>query len=203
MGKLIIFEGPDGVGKTTLSNAISEYLNYHQRPSELMTFPGREQGTIGRLIYELHHNPSKYGIESLTDISKQALHIVAHLDAIERQIIPTLKTGKNVILDRFWWSTWVYGIVSEIEPNILKALIEVERQQWGYLQPDLAILIRRKTPINRDDSIEYWQRLGQEYYFLANAEKEKYPVYFFENDGSFEDAIQSIKNLLENYLNGK
>src|SRR5687767_6166927 len=118
LGKLIVFEGPDGVGKTVISAAVTEHLKALGEPTKLLTFPGREPGTLGRLIYDVHHDPAHFGVAALTPASKQALHIAAHLDAIERAIIPTLRAGRHVLLDRFWWSTWVYGTVGGMNKRV-------------------------------------------------------------------------------------
>jgi thymidylate kinase len=196
-GKLIVFEGPDGVGKTTISREIAKYLNEHGEKCELMTFPGKEPGTIGNLVYDIHHNPSTYGIESLAPISKQALHIVAHLDAIERRISPSLKEGQHVLLDRFWWSTWVYGVVSGIDRRILKSMINLELAQWNGLKPAAAILLRRTAPIDRDDAPGYWKLLGQQYDVLARKERQQYPVFTIDNIGTLQETVGRVKEILK------
>ena len=100
-GKLIVLEGPDGVGKSTLSCALHRKLSQSSLTCEYLTFPGKETGTIGRLVYDLHHEPEKFGLVSLTAASLQTLHIAAHLDVIEQRIRPAINNGKWVILDRF------------------------------------------------------------------------------------------------------
>jgi dTMP kinase len=108
-GNLIVFKGPDGAGKTTLARELSRRLGDSGVPCEYVAFPGQQHGTLGRLIYDLHHNPKSYGINNINATSLQVLHLAAHVDAIEGQILPALKAGRWIVLDRFWWSTWVYG----------------------------------------------------------------------------------------------
>jgi hypothetical protein len=43
-GRLIVFEGPDGVGKSTLSAALVDELRARGRRVELTTFSGKEPG---------------------------------------------------------------------------------------------------------------------------------------------------------------
>ena len=102
-GQLIVFEGPDGVGKSTLSQALIKKLTDIDLPCEYLTFPGKEAGTIGRLVYDLHHDPEMFGLGKVTATSLQTLHIAAHLDVIEQRIQPALNEGQWVVLDRFWW----------------------------------------------------------------------------------------------------
>src|SRR4051794_21849861 len=98
-GSLVVLEGPDGVGKSTVSRALAQRFTKAGMLTELLTFPGRSPGTLGKLIYDLHHSPDAFGVSAVTPTAKQTLHIAAHLDAIERVIIPRLEAGINVILD--------------------------------------------------------------------------------------------------------
>ncbi len=195
-GKLLIFEGPDGVGKTTISQKIAEYLNTNGETCKLMTFPGKEPGTLGALIYELHHSPLKYGVETLTPTSKQVLHIAAHLDAIERCIVPTLATGCHVILDRFWWSTWVYGLTSNVNRHVLENMIDLEKAHWGDIKPTVAILLRRNSPIDREISLADWNKLSYEYDALSAKEKSFYPIFTLSNNGKLEEIIRQIQEIV-------
>jgi thymidylate kinase len=196
-GRLIVFEGPDGVGKSTVSKSILNYLRERGEECELLTFPGKEPGTLGGLVYSLHHDSLQYGIESLTPASRQALHIAAHLDTIERQILPALSNGRYVLLDRFWWSTWVYGLVGGIEKVLLKNLITVELTQWRDIKPTAVILLRRSSPLDRDDDLTHWQMLSDEYSSLATKEKSRYPVFVLDNDGPFLDTVDRVRKIIE------
>lgn len=192
VGHLVVFEGPDGVGKTTVATEVAQRLNANALVCDLMTFPGKEPGTLGRLVYEVHHVPYQFGIKVLTPTSKQVLHVAAHLDIIERCIVPTLASGRHVLLDRFWWSTWVYGTIAGMDRHFLKRLIDLERIFWGRLQPSTVILIRRAYPINRPDRLKDWQRLAREYDRLAAKEARRHPVAVVENTGSVEQTIAEV-----------
>jgi thymidylate kinase len=49
-GRLLVFEGPDGIGKTVLTQRVSEYLNKNGVRCALMSFPGLDPGSLGRLV---------------------------------------------------------------------------------------------------------------------------------------------------------
>jgi dTMP kinase len=195
-GNLFVFEGPDGVGKSTLSTQFTAHLRETGLDVEHLTFPGRESGTLGRVIYDLHHEPEKFGVAQLTPASKQALHIAAHLDIIERQILPMLASGKTVVLDRFWWSTWVYGIVDGIDRTLLSALLEVEKQQWGPVLPRTVFLIARERSWRPDETQGSWQQLASTYQELARQEEQRYLVKTVRNETSIEAAMKVLVEIV-------
>src|SRR5688572_6476007 len=98
-GQLYVLEGPDGVGKSTIAQALAEALHSAGLQAEVFSFPGREAGTLGQLVYRLHHDCVGLGVESVTESSRQALHVAAHIDAIETRILPALRKGIHVVLD--------------------------------------------------------------------------------------------------------
>jgi thymidylate kinase len=196
-GKLFVFEGPDGVGKTTLAMSVAEHLMTRGMDSEFMSFPGREVGTLGFHVYELHHGAARFGIESIQPLSLQALHIAAHIDAVETRILPLLKSGRHVVLDRFWWSTLAYGKVEGANHDALTALIKAERACWGETQPSVAFLIKRKTSLREQEVEGRWRELCEAYDELAVVEGKQYPVSVVRNDLEVGEALRHIIGITE------
>lgn len=190
-GALFVFEGPDGSGKTTLSLALAEHLRSKAVDCHYFSFPGSQVRSLGSLVYELHHGARTAEIESLTPTALQVLHIAAHVDAVEANILPALKRGATVILDRFWWSTWVYGRVSGVSHKALKAMIQLERSAWGKLRPTTVFLIRR-TPQLAADEMKSYEQLTREYVVLATREASHYSVRHIKNEGSIVQTIGEI-----------
>lgn len=190
-GKLFVFEGPDGFGKTTLSRAFAEYLKGQGVEYSHFAFPGNEPNTVGKVVYNLHHNPERVGVKTLTPASLQILHIAAHVDAIESKILPILKQGHSVVLDRFWWSTWVYGQLAGVNAKLLRAMIQLERIAWGKTRPAAVFLMQRNT-IAGGSLTEYVHQLSTEYTKIANKEAHHYPVKCIKNDGTVHEALAKI-----------
>jgi thymidylate kinase len=196
-GRLVILEGPDGVGKTTITHAVADHLLSKGHDVLQLSFPGKQPGTVGELVYRIHHDDGPLSIGNITPLAKQALHVAAHIDAIDGQILPALTEGKIVILDRFWWSVWVYGLVAGCSRHKLRALVEAERSVWGRVQPALAILLERTAPIERNDPLPYWHKLRDEYARLAAREKRFYPISIIENKGALAATLSTILPLLK------
>ena len=191
-GRLLVVEGPDGVGKTTICRALSEQLRSRGHDLLQLSFPGKEPGSIGELVYRIHHDEGPLRVGEISALAKQALHVAAHIDAIDRQILPALAEGKVVLLDRYWWSAWVYGLVGGCGRHKLRALVKAERSAWGRVRPVLAVLLRRPTPIDRDDPPARWQRLADEYARLAERESRLHPVAVIDNVGEPSVALAAL-----------
>lgn len=200
IGKLIVFEGPDGVGKTTIARGVADALTARGYPCELLSFPGRDSGTLGGLVYEIHHDSLSHAVRNVAPAAMQALHLAAHLDAIERLLLPTLKTERHVLLDRFWWSTWVYGIVGGAKRSVLHHMIAAELAQWGSVVPTAAVVLRRPSPLDREHDLGHWLALREAYDELAHSQRKRHPVLIVENLNTLnevrDDIVEQLMPLL-------
>lgn len=190
-GNLYVFEGADGVGKSELSRRFFENLTRSGIDCEYLAFPGKDAGTLGKLIYDIHHESGQLGIHAISATSLQVLHIAAHVDAIENRIIPALKAGRSVVLDRFWWSTKVYGLVAGAGKEILDAMVKVELLAWGNIKPTMAFLIRRNKPL-RKEPLDKWKRWCTVYDSLAAEQANHHDVLLINNNGSIDDSMRTI-----------
>jgi thymidylate kinase len=190
LGSLIVFEGPDGAGKSSIASRFTEYLNQSGSPARLFSFPGKAEGTLGWHVYQLHHNPRQFGIESLTPESLQTLHIAAHLDTIDQVLKPSLLSGTSIVLDRYWWSTWVYGREAGAVPETLDAVIKAEQLHWGSTQPSLLFLIARSDSLRSEESGPVWSRRLQLYRDLA-AKPHSFPIKEIMNNATETDSLDA------------
>jgi thymidylate kinase len=175
-GHLIVFEGPDAEGKSTLLKSLQSILQNARVPTEFLSFPGDRPGTLGKLVYELHHSLTEFGINGMSPIRLQALHIAAHVDTILQTIIPALSSGTWIVLHRFWWSTWVCGAANGIEPRALNSLIEAEKLVWGPFQSSVVFLVERSAPLRNDEKEGQFKRLSSLSRELCDSQRKIYPV---------------------------
>ena len=201
-GKLIVFEGVNEVGKSTLAASLYTNLFGRSIESELFAFPGNRVGTLGRHIYEMHHGAKRLGIDNINPTSLQLLHIAAHIDSVESLIIPALSKGKVVILDRFWWSTYVYGRATGANDKSLLQMIELECQHWGRWIPDIVFLVKREIPVTPLYDQADWDRIANLYEELANKETGKYPIERVRNDGPVDVAYTQVSRAVDLLLHG-
>lgn len=186
-GKLFVFEGPDGVGKTTVADAVRRSLGKAGIRSIVLSFPGREPGTLGELVYRLYHDPKSFGVSGISTAAEQLLFTAAHVDVIENRIIPTLDRGVHVLLDRFWWSTWVYSGVQKLDAQVLNALLEIELNVWGEIEPEAIFLLRRQIPRTKRSLA-----LRQKYQLLFRAEFQDSRAFNIDNNGTINSSVKQV-----------
>lgn len=189
MGRLFVFEGPDGAGKTTIIAEVKKRLHAVDQNCVLFSFPGKESGTLGAHIYELHHQPAQFGVEHLSALSLQILHVAAHVDTIERRIMPLLREGKTVLLDRYWWSTWVYGIAAGVPVAQLEKALAVEHLVWQEVRPTALFLMSRS-------SASIPSEIAQVYRELIEQESEKYSVVSIKNEDTIDLIVDEIFEII-------
>lgn len=196
-GQLYVFEGPDGVGKTELSTRFTAILKDRGIPATHLSFPGKDEGTIGKVVYDLHHAPESFGVTMITPSSLQLLHIAAHVDAIERVIIPALRGGTSVVLDRFWWSTKIYGLAAGSNKRLLDNMIDVELAAWGSVSPTLVFLIQRDAPLRAESESE-WRKWTELYERVCAEERRRTRIAAIDNNRSIKDAVRQLTLALDN-----
>jgi thymidylate kinase len=192
-----VFEGPDGVGKTTLVQGYAEVCRRSGERVAALAFPGNESGTLGHLVYQLHHAPTSVGVMSLTPLSLQVLHVAAHVDAIDRILRPLVADGQTVLLDRYWWSTWVYGVGEGVDRAALDGIIACEKARWGELSPEVVLLLVRNEPLRPEDAGPSWERKLRLYTELAAREAMTVPVRTISNNGSIEEALAAVRTSIQ------
>jgi thymidylate kinase len=196
-GRLIVFEGPDGVGKTTLSRRTVNWLTSRRVKSRYVSFPGCEQGSLGKLVYDLHHNPERFDCKDLDPTARQLLHVAAHVDALRKIIGPALAAGESIVMDRFWWSTVVYGRATSADDESIRLMIELEKVQWAGYSPSLVFLLHRNTSARAEQTPDQYRRLQIAYSNLAQVEEQRYEVKRISTDGTPDDTFSEIAGLLQ------
>ena len=165
-----VFEGIDNVGKTSIIHALKQQI---QEATDYrcvdIAFPGNEPRTLGNLVYHIHHHQEQYFNVPINDTSLQLLHIASHIDLIQRQLMPLSNLKYIVLLDRFWWSTYVYGLAGGVEENIIQSIIAPELLYWKDIDIKKIFLIERRER-EKDFELGKESNIIDEYRKLAQKE---------------------------------
>lgn len=110
-GTLVIFEGAEGVGKTTQVRRLVSHLDSLGSPCVQLREPG---GTpVGEAIRQVLLEPAN----TLTAETEALLFMASRAQLVAGQIRPALELGKTVVIDRFFLSTYAYQIAGRGLPE--------------------------------------------------------------------------------------
>lgn len=160
---LYIFEGIDNVGKTTIIQALKKQI---QETTDYkcvdVAFPGNEPRTLGELVYRIHHHEERYFDVPLNETSLQLLHIASHIDLLQHRLVSLSNKNCIVLLDRFWWSTYVYGLSGGLEENVIQTIIAPELLYWKNINVKKIFLIERQKK-QRDYELNQEKKIIETY----------------------------------------
>ena len=99
-GKFVVIEGGVGCGKTTQLNLLKKDL---KRNWEFYREPGSTE--FGEKVRDAVQGLHNYEVEEYASMFGYS---AARANLIRGVIIPKLKNGVNILLDRYWYSTYAY-----------------------------------------------------------------------------------------------
>lgn len=132
-GKLIVFEGAEGAGKTTQLRLLAERLTARGVECVAVREPG---GTpVGDVIRDLLLDPQA----TICPSAEALLFMASRAELVSREVRPKLEKGNVIIVDRFFLSTYAYQVVGRglAEEDVRAA----NRLATGGLVPDLTLLL--------------------------------------------------------------
>jgi len=195
-GKFIVIEGLDGSGQSTQAGKLVDFLNDNHRKAHLTKEP--TASLIGGLIRsQLNHDwKSSQECFQLLFCADRAYHL-------EKEIIPLLEKGVNVVCDRYFFSTIAYGSLDIKDKNWL---LELNK---NFLLPDLTILLKVPAKIcieriskNRYDIAlfekeELLTRVGKNFDKLA---EEFENVVVVNGENPVEEVFEEIKEIVKDKI---
>lgn len=102
-GKFIVLDGPDGCGKSTQADLLSEWIRQQGVPVVAYRDPGTT--VIGEQIRKILLNPEHVGMGDNVEVM---LYMAARGQLWKEKVGPDLTEGKCVIMDRWLSSTCAY-----------------------------------------------------------------------------------------------
>lgn len=158
-GRLIVIEGPDGVGRSTQVAMLKAWLesNGHAVLDTGMT----RSALAGKGIKQ-----AKAGI-TLGPISLTLFYATDFADRLENEMIPALRAGFIVLTDRYIYSLIARSIVRGLDPSWIKACygLALKPDAVFYLRSNVGGLIPRV--LSSPAGFDYWEsgmdiRLGDD-----------------------------------------
>lgn len=129
MARLIVFEGIDGSGKTTLSQMFYQRLQAEGTASLWLREP--TDSPLGRRIRRIAQEQDSISAQEELD-----LFLADRRWDVEINILPALRAGKTVVLDRYYYSNACYQGARGLD---LDAILRANREFAP--EPDLVFII--------------------------------------------------------------
>ena len=206
---LVVFEGAEGVGKSTQVRRLCEYLDEAGIPYAALREPG---GTpLGEEIRRLLLDPS-YDVVPRAE----ALLFMAARAQLVRRIWHERQLGRLVLLDRFFLSTYAYQVagrgLSEEDIGV------VNEFATGGLKPDVTLLLTStvaeglarvdsRGPRDRMESAgeEFHERVTEAFHdFTERDWKRRDPTFGevlkVDAGGSVDEVFARVLDKLRNFL---
>lgn len=190
-GLFVVFEGGDGVGKSTQVVELVSRLRNRRIEPVVTRQPG---GTpIGEKLRELLLDP---GHPELTARTEALVYAADKAQHVEEVILPALAHGKVVVCDRYVDSMIAYQGAGRVLD--LAEVEQVARWATGGLRPDLTVLLdidpaEAVANIRQQDRLEaaglnFHRRAREHFLRLTDEDPERYLVL---------GARESRKNIAE------
>ncbi len=127
-GKLIVLEGPDGVGRSTQIALLREWLEASGYAVYASGFKRSELASRGIETAKQGH--------TLGGLTMALFYATDFADRLERDIIPALQAGFVVLTDRYVYSMIARGMVRGVDKGWLQSLMGIA------LVPDAVLYLR-------------------------------------------------------------
>jgi len=149
VGRLIVIEGADGVGRSTQVSMLKPWLesNGHAVLDTGMT----RSALAGKGIKQ-----AKAGI-TLGPISLTLFYATDFADRIENEMIPALRAGFIVLTDRYIYSLIARAIVRGLDPKWIKSVygLALKPDAVFYMRTNVSDLIPRV--LTSPTGFDYWE----------------------------------------------
>ena len=148
-GRLLVIEGPDGVGRSTQIQLLTERL---EQQGHAVSHVGLSRSMLAGEALEV----AKAG-HQMRPRTAALFYAADFFDQMERQMVPALRAGMVVLADRYVQSLMARAIVRGMDAAWLKRIYE------GALVPD-AVMNLQATPrrlierqLHKLGQLDYWE----------------------------------------------
>jgi thymidylate kinase len=194
---LIIFDGIDKVGKSTLSVNFTQYLNKLYRDED------------GLLKIDPHFGDFIWTKEPLfTTEEADFLNSPGYIDEYRRERIffesrmnhQKLIAGKNVVCDRYIWSGLAYA--NKYSPGCFRFAKELYLSENLFIRPDLYIFVDTPPEIcaSRDAALDLDVLRELRESFLKTKDYIKTPIITIQAVDGEESTLRNLINIFDEHM---
>jgi len=196
-GKFIVLEGLDGSGQSTQAKLLKEWIEKRGQQVVLTKEPtlASDAGKKIRRILDKK--------EVVVPSALQELFVQDRAEHLERLIVPALKSGKIVISDRYFFSTFAYGSI-DLD---LDWLIKLNNK---FLLPDVTFFLNTTPRVcieriaKRDGDkrtfFETLPKLEKVWKTYKTFPKRFKNVYEINGEQSVEEVFKDLKKIITKIL---
>lgn len=198
-GKLIVFEGVEGCGKTTQMQLCSQWLESLDLSVVITREPGGTE--LGKHLRQLLLEKSED--KPVGEVTELLLYAADRAQHIEQELKPNLAAGKYILCDRFTDSTIAYqGYGRGLSMSLINQLnyiatggLASDLTIWLDVDVEVGLARKRGSEIKLDrieqEAIAFHRRVQQGYTELAA----NYPSRIFRVDGSLNKEV--VQKMIE------
>ena len=137
-GRLLVFEGLDGSGKSTQAALLGKWL---QSRGHRVFFT---EWNSSQLVANTIRRGKKKGL--LTPTTFSLLHAVDFADRFDRQILPPLRAGYLVVCDRYAYTAFARDAARGCDPDWVRTIYSFAPRpdRIFYFQVPVQVTLRRK-----------------------------------------------------------
>ena len=196
-GILITIEGIDGVGKSSQAALLSEFLR--ARGYDVIELKEPTNGFWGKKIKNL----SKKG-RDVSPKEECKWFVKDRVEDVEKNINPALKSGKIVIMDRYYYSNMAYQGALGLDVKT----IQEENEKFSP-RPDLVIILdappktgldriknQRKEDLNYFENLEYQIKVRERFLNMKDFDN----VRILDGSKTLDEVQEDIRRLVCEYF---
>ncbi len=197
-GKLIVFEGTDGAGKTTQIELTSRYLTDKLGAENVLcvkqpTDMSRKTKLFQKMMYCKDHDEIDYRAVQLLTMSDRVQHI-------RETIEPALSAGKTVICDRYIYTSLANMLARGYTREkwfyyAARHLIKPDAAFLANVEPELAIARIKSRPSECDRHLDETLLCNVHNEFVKMSKREGFTV--LDTSGDATTAFAVIERTLE------
>lgn len=196
-GKFVVFDSLDGSGQSTQISLLRDFLIQNGK-RVITTKEPTKDSEAGKKIRQILDEKEMIGPDKL-----QQLFVEDRKEHLEKVVMPALKEGIFVLSDRYFFSTFAYGVSDGLD---LEWLI---RMNDNFLLPDSSIILKVSPKV----CIERIDKRGTAKTHFEKEEKlakvwetyEKMPQRFekaiiVDGERAIQEIHEDVKNIVSNLL---